>query len=157
MKKKQRDFSMLYGTLAGVLLFGFPFFIALFGIWSMNSPSDLGVYFPEGTQVIEQTDTHQGLFRKEGVAVVVAQVPTEKIQPFGQQLLEEGFIEFPPLHHVREVMETVEAAAPILEAERVLWTYRDEAIAFIEEPFSDYFAAIYDLESGICCCIEYDS
>lgn len=157
MKKKQKDFSMRYGALAGLLLIGFPFFIAIFGIWSMNSPSNLGVYFPEGTQLIEQTDTHQGLFRKEGIAIVVAQIPDEKMQSFGQQLQDEGFIEFLPLDHVQEVIKNVEAAAPILEAEHVLWTYRDEAVAFVEEPFSDYFAAAYDLETGICCCVEYDS
>ena len=149
---------MLYGVLAGLVIFALPLcLLEGFVVWSNNAPSGIGISFPEGTKLIEQTDTHQGLFRKEGIAIVVAQVPQKDMLSFGQQLREEGFIEFPPLDHVREVLETVEAAAPILEAERVLWTYRDEAVAFVEEPFSDYFAAAYDLETRICCCVEYDS
>jgi len=156
--KHAKDYSMLYAALAGFLIFALPIcLLAGFIIWSNNTPSTLEVAFPEGTKIIEQSDTHQGLFRKEGVAIVVAKVPQEKIQSFGQQLQDEGFIEFPPLDHVREVLENVEAVAPILEAERVLWTYRDEAVAFVEEPFSDYFAAAYDMETGICCWVEYDS
>ena len=151
--EKKKGISILAVILAGFLLLGFSFG----EIWSMNSPSNLGVSFPEGTQITEEIDTHQGIFRKEGVAVVVAQVPPEKIQSFGQQLRDEGFIELPPLDHVRNLLKTVEATAPVLDAERILWTYRDEAIAFVEEPFSDYFAAVYDLETGICCYIEYDS
>lgn len=151
--KRKKGISMLAAILAGSLLLVFSFW----GIWSMNSPSNLGVSFPEGTQFLEEMDTHQGIFRKKGVAVVVAQVPTEKMQSFEQQLRDEGFIEFPPLDHVRKLLKTVEAAGPVLDAERVLWTCRDEAIALIEEPFSDYFAAVYDLENGICCYIEYDA
>ena len=151
--EKKKGISLLAVILAGVLLIVF----SLWGIWSMNSPSNLGVSFPEGTQIMEETDTHQGIFRNEGGAAVVAQVPPEKIQSFEKQLRNEGFIEFPPLDHVRKLLKTVEAAAPVLDAERILWTYRDEAIAFVEEPFSDYFAAVYDLETGICCYIEYDS
>lgn len=157
MRKRQHTFFVPHRILAGFLLLGFPFFVAVFGIWSTNSPSNLGIYFPEGTQIIEQTDTHKGLFRKEGVAIVVAQLPQGKIQTFGQQLQDEGFVKFPPLDHVREVLERVEAAAPILQTDRALWTCRDEALAFVEEPFSDYFAAAYDLETGLCCCVEYDS
>ena len=155
MRKKQRNFSVSYRALAGGLLFAVPGFLVLFSIWSMNSPSHLGVSFPEGTQIIEQTDTHQGLFRREGIAIVVAQIPHEQIQSFGQQLRNEGFIEFPPLDHVQELLKSVEAA-PVWE-EHVLWDYRDEALAFIEEPFSDYFAAIYDEDTGVCCWVEYDS
>lgn len=151
--KKKNGISMLAVMLAGFLLLVFSFW----GIGSMNSPSNLGVSLPEGTQIMEEIDTHQGIFRKEGVAVVVAQVPPEKVQSFEKQLRDEGFIEFPPLDHVRKLLKTVEAAAPVLDAERILWAYRDEAIALIEEPFSDYFAAVYDLKTGACCYVEYDS
>ena len=157
MKKKRRGFSASCRVLVMGLLVAIPVFIIFFSICSMNSPSHLGVYFPEGTQIIEQTDTHRGLFRKKGTAIVVAKIPQEYIQSFDQQLQEEGFIEFPPLDHVQELLASVEAAAPILEAEHVLWTYRDESVAFVEEPFSDYFAAIYDRDTGGCCWVEYDS
>ena len=157
MKKPKKDRSMLCAALAGFVLFGFPIWIIPYAVWSTNLPTALDTAFPEGTQILEQTDTHRGLYRREGVAVVVAQVPAEQAQSFEQALREEGLIEFPPLDHVREILESVEAAAPVLAAEHVLWTYEDKAIALAEEPFSDWFAAVYDPVSGICCCVEYDA
>ena len=55
-----------------------------------------------------------------------------------------------------ELLENIDAAADILEAENALYAYEDGAIAFVEEPFSDWFAAIYDLDTGLLCYIEYD-
>ena len=157
MKKKQRDFSMLYGTLAGLLLIGFPLCIAVFGIWSMNSPPSLGAYFPEGTQIIKQMDTHQVFFRKKGVAVSVVQIPLESRQEFKHLLLEKDFWDGAIGYDAELALQNIEEAAALLDAENVLWTYQDEAVAFLEEPFSDYFAAAYDVETGLCCWIEYDS
>ena len=36
-------------------------------------------------------------------------------------------------------------------------TYQDEAVAFIEEAYSDWFTAIYDLDTGLFCYIECDT
>ncbi len=47
-------------------------------------------------------------------------------------------------------------AKTALESDNILWTYQDEAFALIEESYSDYFVAVYDLESGLLCCVEYD-
>ena len=159
--KQKKDFSMLYAVLAGFVLFCFPIFLYLIGlllsVWSSRIPSDIGTPFPEGTQIVEQIDTHQGFFRQTGVSIVVAQIPAEHALSFGEQLRAEEFIVFTPLDHVQEVLKTADAAAPFLEGKYILWTYRDEALALVEEAYSDYFAAMYDEETGLYCGVEYDS
>jgi len=159
--KQKRDFSMLYAALAGFLLFCSPLFLLLLGMflseWSARIPSSISMSFPEGTQITEQADTHQGFFRQKGTSIVVAQIPAEHAHAFGEQLRSEEFIVFPPLDHVQEILKTTDAAAPFLDDKHVLWFYRDEALAFVEEPFSDYFAATYDEETGLYCGVEYDS
>ena len=57
---------------------------------------------------------------------------------------------------LKKLLENIEAAADALDSANTLYTYQDEAIAFVEEPFSDWFAAIFDLETGLFCYIEYD-
>lgn len=133
------------------------FFVFLvYAFWSMNAPSHVNVPFPNGTQILQKTDTHQGFFRRHGTAITVAQIPTESVQRFGNRLIEEDFWEGYPYDEPRQRLETIAEAKIALESDNILWTYRDEAIALIEEPYSDYFAAIYDLETGLLCCIEHD-
>jgi len=144
--KQKKDYSMLYAAIAGFLIFVLPpCLLAGFVVWSNNAPSTLGVPFPEGTEIIEQFDTHQGLFRKKGVAVSIVQIPQEAQPAFEESLLAENFWDGPIGYDVSKGLESVENSAAILKAENILWTYRDEAIALAEKPFSDYFAAIYDL------------
>ena len=148
---------MISAALAGFLLFVVsPLLLLNYIKWVETRPTTLPVDFPKGTQIIEKIDTHQGFFREKGVTVVVAEGPPESRQSFAQQLREEEFIDFYPLDQVREILETVESAAPLLEAERVLWTFHDDTLVFTGEPFSDYFAAAYDEETGLCCYVEYD-
>lgn len=156
--KRVKDYSMFYAVLAGFLMFILPIcLLEGFIVWSNNTPSTLGVSLPEGTKIIEQTDTHKGLFRKKGVAVSVVQIPLESRYEFEQLLVEANFWDGPIGYDVSVEMEGMEEIATLLKAENILWTYRDEAIAFAEEPFSDYFIAVYDVETGICGCVEYDS
>lgn len=136
-----------------VLLF---FAFLMYAFWSMNAPSHVNVPFPNGTQILQKTDTHQGFFRGQGTAITVAQIPTEFVQRFGNRLIEEGFWEGYPYDEPRQRLETIAEAKVALGSDNILWTYRDEAIALIEEPYSDYFAVVYDLKTGILCCIEYD-
>lgn len=154
---RKEIFIILAASLAGFLLFVVsPLLLLNYIRWVETRPTTLPVDFPEGTQIVEKIDTHQGFFREKGVTVVVAEVPPESRQSFAKQLREEEFIDFYPLDQVREVLETVESAAPLLEAERVLWTFHDDTLVFTGEPFSDYFAAAYDEETGLCCYVEYD-
>ncbi len=112
--------------------------------------------FPEGTQIIQQTDTHQGLFRRKGITVVVVQIPEPYIQAFGDKLRNKEFISGHLVGEALELLCTVEMARDILDSENTLYTFDDGAIAFVEEPFSEWEAAVYDLETGLFCCIEYD-
>lgn len=130
--------------------------IFVYGVRTMNMPFDWKVPFPEGTQIIQQTDTHQGLFRREGVSVVVAKIPEQHIQSYGDRLRKWDFSSgfgcpFP------ELFSGIEAAKDILDAPNTLYTHQDEAVALIEEAFSDWFAAIYDLDTGLFCYIECDT
>lgn len=59
---KKCIFSVLL-IMAAVFLVVVPFGTFLvYGIWSTNQPPDWGKPFPEGTQIIRQTDTHQVFF-----------------------------------------------------------------------------------------------
>ncbi len=145
---------IFFFVLLPLLLFcGF----GVYGIWTTNLPPDWGNPFPEGTQIIQQTDTHQGVFRRKGIRVVAAQVPETCIQQFGNRLRDEGFISGRPLGLTCEQLDTIEAARDILDAPNTLYNFDDGAIAFIEEPCSDWAVAVYDLDTGLFCYIEYDS
>ena len=130
--------------------------ILVYGIWTTNLPPNWGTPFPEGTQTIQQTDTHQGVFRRKGIRVVVAQVPETCIQQFGDRLRDEGFISGRPLGLTREQLDAIETARDILGAPNTLYNFDDGAIAFIEEPCSDWAVAMYDLDTGLFVCMEYD-
>ena len=144
-----------------VLLVCFLYMILILGScvyveWNANSPKHVNVLFPEGTQIIRKTDTHKGFFRREGVAVLVAQIPEESIREFGARLRSEGFIALPPVGAAHDLLYAVEEVRHILDSPTVMSHYEDDAFAFIEEAFSDCFAVIYDLETGLYCHVEYD-
>jgi len=129
----------------------------IYGVWSTNQPPDWGKPFPEGTQIIHQTDTHQGFFRRKGVAVRVVQVPEDCIRAFGNRLRAEGFTSgHYSVDWALEELETIDLAKDILESKYTIHNFDDGAIAFIEEPCSDWEVAVYDLVTGLYCCIEYD-
>lgn len=130
--------------------------VLVYGVWTMNMPFDWKVPFPEGTQIIQKSDTHQGVFRRHGVAVVVAKIPESHIQAYGDKLRRVDFSAGHPIGMAPELLSDIEAAREILDSENTLYTYQDEAVALIEEPFSDWFTAIYDLETGLFCFMEYD-
>lgn len=144
-----------------VLLVCFLYMILIVGScvyveWNANAPKHVNVLFPEGTQIIRKTDSHKGFFRREGVAVLVAQIPEESIWEFGARLRNEGFIALPPVGRARDLLCTVEEVRHILDSPTAISYYEDDAVAFIEEAFSDCFAVIYDLETGLYCHVEYD-
>ena len=153
---KNRIFSFVLMMIVGfwpVLLLGA---FLVYGIWSTSVYPNSIVPFPEGTQILRQTDTHQGFFRSKGIAVVVAQIPEKYILAFANRLRAEEFSSGPPAGPAYELLATIEEAKDILNSSNTLFNYEDEALAFVEEPFSDCSTAIYDLETGLFCFIEYD-
>ena len=143
---------LILDFLSAVLLFS----ILVYGIWCTNAPAHVNILFPEGTQFLQETDTHQGLFRQKGKTIIVAQIPADSVQIFGAYLAQEGFWDPSPYDEAKRKLELIPEADMALKSDNILWTYQDEALAFIEKPFSDFFAAIYDLETGLFCFIEYD-
>lgn len=128
----------------------------VYGIWSTSVHPNSIVPFPEGTQILRETDTHQGFFRSKGITVIVAQIPDPYIQAFGNRLRGEWFSDGPPIDRARDLLAAIEETKDILDSPNTLFNYEDEALAFVEEPFSDCSAAIYDLETGLFCFVEYD-
>ena len=149
----------LFSIVALILsFFSIAFFIAflVYGIWMTSVHSNLRVPFPEGTQILRETDTHRGFFRSKGIAVVVAVIPEDHIQEFGDRLKARDFSRISPVGPGRDLLSSVEEVGHILDSPNTMFNYEDEALALVEEPFSDCSAAIYDLETGLFCHIEYD-
>ncbi len=155
MKKKKGNILRVVLLLAFLCVFSV-FTLLMYVFWSMNAPSHVNVSLPYGTQILQKIDTHQGFFRRQGIAITVAQIPEDSVQTFGDRLIEEGFWEGYPYDEPRRRLEIIAEAKNTSESDVVLWTYRDEAVALVEEPYSDYFVAVYDLETGLLCCLEYD-
>lgn len=144
---------VLFLTLAVALP---PCTFLVYGIWSTSVYPNSIVPFPDGTQILQETDTHQGFFRSKGIRVIVAQIPEDYIFAFANRLRAKGFVLGPPAGPAYELLATIEEAKNVLDSSNTLFNYEDEALAFAEEPFSDCSAAIYDLETGLFCFIEYD-
>lgn len=153
MKKDNMLRAVLLMDFLCVLLF---FVVCVYVVWNANSPAHVNVPFPEGTQIIRKTDTHQGFFRRQGTAITVVQIPAESAQAFGNRLIGAGFWDGYPYDEPYQRLELIPEAKAALKSDHILWTYEDDAFALIEESYSDYFAAVYDLETGLLCCIEYD-
>ena len=80
--KGNRDYSMLYGVLAGFALFVlFVGWLIAHTDWDSHVGSPVDYLFPEGTQIIEERDSHGG-FHGDGVAFLSAQIPPEASQDF---------------------------------------------------------------------------
>ncbi len=157
--RKTRIFLYAYAIIALCVTLVCAFLVCAFlvyGIWYTNAPARVKILFPEETQFLRETDTHQGFFRRRGIAMTVAQIPTEQRYAFEAYLAGEGFWNSYPYDEARQKLELIPEAESALKEECVLWTYQDEALALIEEAFSDFFAAVYDLETGIFYCVEYD-
>jgi len=154
MKKYILSFLTVALVLFSPLLFFGAFLI--YGIWTTNLPPNWGEPFPEGTKIIQHTDTHQGVFRRKGITILVAQIPEDCIQAFGNRLWNEEFLSGHLAGKSLELLCTVEAAKEILDSENTMYIFDDGALAFVEDPFSEWEAAIYDLETGLYCCLEYD-
>ena len=151
---KKRRFSPF---MFAILLFNLSFFVFLvYGVWAFNMGFDWKAPFPAGTQILQKSDTHRGLFRTKGTAVIVAKIPEQHIQAYGNKLRRMDFSSGRPLGLAPDLLTRIEAATDILNAKNTLYTYRDEAVALFEEPFSDWLAVIFDLDTGLLCCLEYD-
>ena len=129
----------------------------LWGVRDTNAPTTPGVSLPVGSQVLQVTDTHTGFFRTTGVAAVLIQVPPEQCGLFADYLLTEGFVESPYGEFGRGKLDSAGWVVDEFgQPDEVLWFFEDNTIAFTGEPFSDYYAAAFDMDSGLFCAVEFD-
>lgn len=156
MKKTRVSLFSIAVLILSFLITAFLSTFLVYGIWTTSVYSNLRVSLPEGTQILRETDTHQGFFRSKGIAVVIALIPENHIQEFGERLKARGFSRNSPVGPGRELLSSVEEVRHILDAPNTMVNYEDEALALVEKPFSDCSAAIYDLDTGLFCHIEYD-
>ncbi len=152
MKKKHILVPVLVTLLVALLVSA----VLLYGVWTTKWPPNWGQPFPEGTQIIHQTDTHQGFFRWKGIRVEVVRIPEQHIQEFSDRLRNEGFVAALPGKRFERLLSTVETAEVNFHSWTILSNFSDGAIVFIEEPCSDWEEAVFDLETGMFYCIEYD-
>ena len=153
--KRKRDFSMLYGALAGfVLLVGG--LILAFSILNASLPwyecSDFEhlFSFPEGTPY-RMKDDHGG-FRGEGETILVALIPPESAQDFVQVLREKGFTDTPLPEDIRQHISYHHEISAATEVSNGLWWFQDESLTWGD--FIDYAFHMYDLDTRIYYYIE---
>ncbi len=154
MKKRKNSSLALFGLLSALLLVG----IILYPVWSFQAPPSFGP-FPPNTEILQQSDTHKGLFRTKGTYVVVAQIAPEHINSFADQLIDYGVTPGFYAETARERLAPADNIDILFEPKKhrgVLWTLEDGTIAFTGEPFSDYYAAAFDMDSGLFCAVEFD-
>ncbi len=155
---KKKDRSMLYAVIAGAVLFGLPLLLVFCIVLNSTAPEKLDVPFPEGTEILEQWDTHEGLLRTKGTAVVVARIPQEHRIDFLTALRSEELSTGWPSEEAKDLFRFAEhpGVSDAVHSEYRFWTYRRSRVNFSSGPIRDGFAAIYDPLSGILCCVEYD-
>ncbi len=159
MKHNKKAWAGLILSVFAYLLVHFcPLFLGLYIVWGSSAPVELDIPFPEGTEIVEQRDTHKGLFRTEGTAVTIAIIPQEHRDEFSEKLQECGFSLGQPSDEANALLRAAEH--PGVDDARfsswVLWTYQRAQVNTSSEPIPDSFTAIYDPDTGVCCCVEYD-
>lgn len=156
MKAKKKDYVLRVVLVLDFFCVLFFCVFLVYGSWSFNRGFDWKVPFPEGTQIIQKSDTHRGLFRTKGTAIVIAKIPEQHIQEYAMKLQRLDFSSGTPMGCAPQLLADIETARRVIDAPNTLYTYQDEAHAFVEEPFSDWLAVIFDLDTGLLCCLEYD-
>ena len=140
--KAKRDFSMLYGALAGFFLFA-----CLFGfwIWSDETPDP---DIPAGSRHWE-VDTMEG-FPVYGIEMDIYLIPEDRAEEFAKQLLEIGF-EPPPLPSaLQETLAFDSDTSMLSEVSHGLWWFENHDPEGGKTPYGHYtnfHLKLYDMES----------
>ena len=158
--KRKRDFSMLYGALAGfILLVGGFILLALINDallpWYECSDFERLFTFPEGTPY-HLKNTHGG-FLGDGVTVLTAQIPLESSQDFVQVLWEKGFTDSPVPEDIRKEISNDPDTNMVPEVSNCLWWFQDESPDKSRDWYTNYTFHMYDLDTCTYYYIEYDT
>ena len=154
MKKQQKDFSMLYGALAGftlfVLLVGW--FVARTD-WSSPAGPIYGI-LPDGYQIVEDSDTHT--FR-DGTRTFIVKIPSEASDSFVASLEEKGFVNTPLPDDIYQKVKGDPEVKVVTTVTNGLWWFKDDSPEDIWGEYTNYDLHIYDLDTGIYYYFESDS
>jgi len=154
MKKQQKDFSMLYGALAGftlfVLLVGW--FVARTD-WSSPAGPMYGI-LPDGYQIVEDSDTHT--FR-DGTRTFIVKIPSEASDSFAAALEEKGFVNTPLPDDIYQKVKGDPEVKVVTTVTNGLWWFKDDSPEDIWGEYTNYDLHVYDLDTGIYYYFESDS
>jgi len=148
---------MLYGALAGFALF------ALLAGWLIAHTdrdgyvrSPLRYLFPEGTQIIEERDSHGG-FHGDGVAFLAAQIPESASREFALLLQERNFTDLAVPEEIQYQLRIDPETCMAADISNSLWWFEDESPADCLGEYTNYTFHAYDLDTSIYYYIESDS
>lgn len=154
MKKEQRDFSMLYGVLAGIALF------ALVAGWIIthtdwDSPAG-SVYdiFPDGYQIVEDRDSRT--FR-DGTKVFIVKIPSESSDSFSVSLREKGFVNMPLPDDIYQTVSGDPEIGAAADISNGLWWFKDRSPKEDRGKYTNYTLHIYNLDTCVYDYFESDS
>lgn len=156
--KGNRDYSMLYGVLAGFALFVlFVGWLIAHTDWDSHVGSPVDYLFPEGTQIIEERDSHGG-FHGDGVAFLSAQIPPEASQDFALLLQERNFTDLAVPEDIQYQLRIDPETCIAADISNSLWWFEDESPDDCLGEYTNYTFHAYDLDNGIYYYyIEFDS
>ena len=157
---KKKGLAMCYAALIGLIWIAFRVLprlaLPVFVIWAITTPSTIGIDFPEGTQIIEERDSHGG-FLGDGVTLIAAQIPPETSEDFIQILWEKGFTDAPISEDIRYKLQNDPETCMAAEVFNGLWWFEEESPADCLGEYTNYTFHAYDLDTSIYYYIEYDS
>ena len=154
MKKKQKDFSMLYAALAGFTLFVLlvSWFVARMD-WSNPAGPIYGI-LPDGYQIVEDSDTHT--FR-DGTRTFIVKIPSEASDSFAATLEEKGFVNTPLPDDIYQKVKGDPEVKVVTTVTNGLWWFKDDSPEDIWGEYTNYDLHVYDLDTGIYYYFESDS
>lgn len=152
--KGRRDYSMLYGALAGFTLFVLlvSWFIAHTD-WSSPARPVYGI-LPDGYQIIEDRDTRT--FR-DGTRVFIAKIPSEASDSFAASLQEKGFADTPLPDDIYQKVKGDPEVKVVTSVTNGLWWLKDDSPEDDQGEYTNYDLHVYDLDTRTYYYFESDS
>ena len=152
--KESRDYSMLYGALAG-----FTLYVLLVGwfVARTDGSSPAGPMYgilPDGYQIVEDSDTHT--FR-DGTRTFIVKIPSEASDSFAVSLKEKGFVNTPLTDDIYQKVKGDPEVKVVTTVTNGLWWFKDDSPEDIWGEYTNYDLHIYDLDTGIYYYFESDS
>lgn len=155
--RENRAHSILYGVLAGFALFGlFAGWVFTHIDWNDHGGAPMDHLFPDGTQLIEQCDSHGG-FHGDGVAFLAVQIPPGTSAEFASLLQESGFTDMPLPEDIQYKLRIDPETCMAADIPNSLWWFEDQSPADCLGKYTNYTFHAYDPDNAVYYFIESDS